>query len=70
MTSRDAYLLDLGERVFWAVVEVISASVSVAALGLPDWAVMPVTGLMATLKCAAARHIGNSDTAAIGGPHG
>lgn len=61
--GRKKYLLDWAERVLWTAAEVAVASVSVSALGLPDWAVGPVTVGLAMLKGFISKNIGEKGTA-------
>ncbi len=61
------YVKDLAERVFWTAAEAAVAYVSVDQLNIPKvWVPVVATGL-AFVKGIIAKHIGDSNTAAIGG---
>lgn len=60
------YWLDLGERTFWTLAEVGVAVVTVEVGNIsPSWSV-PIAAALAVVKGVVAKHIGNSDSAAIG----
>ena len=57
------YLIDFGERVFWTCVQ---AAAGVATVEIADWDytwVPVIASLLAIVKAAAARNIGNRDSA-------
>jgi hypothetical protein len=57
------WLKDAAERVIWTGAQVVVASVSVEALGLPEWAIVPATIGLAALKSLVARKVGDDDSA-------
>jgi hypothetical protein len=63
-SKRKRYFIDLLERVGWTFLEAGAAGISVDALDLPGWAIVPVATGLAALKGLAARHVGSQYTAA------
>lgn len=58
------YILDLAERVFWTFLQGGLGVITVDALDLPVWAVVPVATGLALLKGLVAKKIGSGNTAA------
>lgn len=62
------FWLDLAERVGWTAAQVVLAGVTVEAFDLPTWAIAPATVGLSMLKGLVARHVGDPESASLGGP--
>lgn len=60
------YWKDWANRVGWTLIAVVLGAVSVQAIGLPDWAIVPAATLLTALKGLVARKIGDPETATFG----
>lgn len=56
---------DAAERVFWTAAEAGLAAVPVATLDLDPIYMVPITAGLAWLKAIVAKHVGDSDSAAV-----
>lgn len=57
------YLQDLAERVFWTAIQGGLSVVTIEALDLPEWLIIPLATALAVVKGVAAKKVGNSQTA-------
>lgn len=60
------FYADAAERVFWTAVQGGLGAVSVAAFDLPLWALVPIAAGLSAVKAFVARHVGDTDSAALG----